>query len=77
MEISYGCKVGIPFYAMGVLTGLSRISTNDHWLSDVVAGAAVGTIFGRAGFKHHMQVSPMVIDDGGQGGGLMVTAHFL
>jgi hypothetical protein len=28
-------------------------------LSDVVFGATIGVLFGRAGFKHHFTVAPM------------------
>ena len=31
----------------------SRIRTNHHWLSDVVAGAAIGLISGRSATRHH------------------------
>jgi len=43
----YGWKVGVPSYLLAGLMGASRINQNKHWLSDVVAGAALGTIVGR------------------------------
>ena len=61
---------------MGVYTGLSRISDNQHFLSDVVAGAVIGTMFGRAGYRHHFKVTPMAINDGGDGFGLVATWKF-
>ncbi len=33
-------------YSLATLAGLSRIYDNKHWLSDVVAGAAIGTLVG-------------------------------
>lgn len=38
----------VPFaaYSVASLVGLSRIYDNKHWLSDVVAGAAIGTLVG-------------------------------
>ena len=43
----YGWKVGVPSYLLAGLMGASRINQDKHWLSDVVAGAAVGYIVGR------------------------------
>ena len=38
----------VPFaaYTVASMVGLSRIYDNQHWLSDVVAGAAIGTLVG-------------------------------
>jgi membrane-associated phospholipid phosphatase len=44
----YGAKVGIPAYALAGLIGVSRLESNAHHLSDVVAGAALGVIVGRS-----------------------------
>ena len=38
--------VGTIFYGGAGLVGLSRVFNNQHWASDVVAGAALGTIVG-------------------------------
>ncbi len=76
LTLSYGWGIGIPMFALGVFTGLSRLADNAHWLSDVTAGATVGIIFGRAGFKHHFNLKPIVINDGGQGGGLVAQWRF-
>ena len=42
----YGPRVGIPFYVLGAFVGAGRIEGNRHFLSDVVAGATLGTIVG-------------------------------
>ena len=38
--------VGTVFYGGASLVGLSRMYNNQHWASDVMAGAAIGTIVG-------------------------------
>jgi membrane-associated phospholipid phosphatase len=43
----YGKKVGIPAYALASAVGFNRLRSNDHWASDVLAGAALGYIVGR------------------------------
>jgi membrane-associated phospholipid phosphatase len=43
----YGWKVGVPAYVLASGIGLSRIESNRHHLSDVLAGATLGFIVGR------------------------------
>jgi len=38
--------VGTVFYGGATLMGLSRIYNNQHWASDVMGGAAIGTLIG-------------------------------
>ncbi len=38
--------IPITAYSVATLAGLSRIYDNRHWFSDVVAGAAIGTLVG-------------------------------
>jgi len=38
--------VGTMFYGGATLMGLSRIYNNQHWASDVMGGAAIGTLIG-------------------------------
>ena len=47
-DAHYGKQVGLPAYIAASLIGLSRLRKNAHWLSDVVGGAALGHIVGRA-----------------------------
>lgn len=53
IQRDYGTVASLPFYAMGGFVGWSRIRSNHHWLSDTVAGAAIGIISGRAATRHH------------------------
>jgi len=48
-----GHKWGIPAYALALFTGLSRMESDAHWLSDVVMGAGIGMIVGYAVSKAH------------------------
>ncbi len=73
MTESYGWNVGAPFWGLGVFTGLTRLADDAHWLSDVVAGATIGILFGRAGYKHHRQIQPVVLFDNGQVDGAAIA----
>jgi membrane-associated phospholipid phosphatase len=46
-ERHYGWKAGLPAYALAAGIGLSRMESSKHYLSDVIAGATIGTIVGR------------------------------
>lgn len=41
----YGWKPGIPAYMAASLTGWICIETDRHYIEDVLAGAAIGTVF--------------------------------
>jgi len=73
----YGHKIGIPLYVFAGFVGLSRISDNKHFLSDVLFGAALGTAIGRGVAKVHKnekrdKFSFMPFSDG-QSSGVMLT----
>jgi membrane-associated phospholipid phosphatase len=42
-----GRKAAIPAYAVASLVGISRLQRNQHYLSDILAGATLGHIVGR------------------------------
>jgi membrane-associated phospholipid phosphatase len=42
----YGQNAGIIAYLIASLVGISRINDNDHYLSDVIIGAGIGTAIG-------------------------------
>jgi membrane-associated phospholipid phosphatase len=44
--------VGPVMYGAATLTGVSRIYDNQHWASDILAGAAIGTISGIKLFRY-------------------------
>jgi hypothetical protein len=47
-ERHYGWKLGAPAYVAAALVGASRLQRDKHHLTDVLAGATVGLIVGRA-----------------------------
>lgn len=53
LDAIYGKKIGIPAYLMAGFVGLSRINDNKHYLSDVVAGALIGTAVARGFAKNY------------------------
>jgi membrane-associated phospholipid phosphatase len=80
----YGWKVGVPAYVLASGIGLSRIESNRHHLSDVLAGATIGLIVGRTvsrldgerpAKKRFVSVGPAT-DLHGQGVGLGVSASW-
>jgi membrane-associated phospholipid phosphatase len=44
MRRRYGWTVGAPAYAFAAFVGYSRIESHEHYVHDVLAGAAVGII---------------------------------
>jgi PAP2 superfamily len=42
----HGWKWGVPALGLSMLTGLSRINDNKHYLHDVLAGATIGLAYG-------------------------------
>lgn len=48
LSYSYGWKAAVLAYPIATAVGLSRTADDAHWLSDVVAGAWIGVIWGRA-----------------------------
>jgi membrane-associated phospholipid phosphatase len=47
LQRRFGWKVGIPAYILGTYVAASRLQENQHYLSDVVFGAAIGIVAGR------------------------------
>lgn len=74
----YGHKLGIPVYLLAAFVGLQRIHDNKHWLTDVIAGATLGTIIGRGfgkAYQKEVTNSRMTIhpEIGGDGIRLMLS----
>jgi membrane-associated phospholipid phosphatase len=66
----FGWKVAIPAYAAASFVSLTRVRDNQHWLSDVVFGGAVGVITGRtitSTHRHSGWVVAPAVTRGGAG----------
>jgi len=61
IDHEYGWKAGIPAYAVASYVGVSRLSENSHFASDVAFGAALGIVSARAvTFGHtRLQLTPI------------------
>lgn len=44
IHLRYGWRKGLPAYAGATFVGFSRVYADKHYVSDVVAGAALGTL---------------------------------
>lgn len=67
--IYYHCgpKLGLPAFAAATYVGLSRLQENKHYMSDIIAGAIIGTyisfkISGRTDHKKGLDLRPVLID---------------
>ncbi|MFQ5847304.1 MAG: phosphatase PAP2 family protein [Candidatus Methylomirabilales bacterium] len=58
VDAMYGHEIGIPLYLFAGFVGFSRLSDDKHFLSDVVFGAALGTVIGRGVARIHKKEDP-------------------
>lgn len=69
LQEHYGWKLGVPAFAAAAYTAASRITANQHWLSDVVFGAALGMVSGRTVTMHvrrtRVTLDPVILPNGG------------
>jgi len=74
LQEHYGWKFGVPAFAAAAYTAASRVTANQHWLSDVVFGAAVGVSAGRTVTVRlrdtRVTLAPLIVPGGG---GVSVT----
>jgi membrane-associated phospholipid phosphatase len=84
IERNSGLALGIPAYALATLTAYSRVEAGRHFPSDVLAGAAIGTLtarvidalhFGTGGDAGHRGIAgpPVTVDvNAAEEGGFLV-----
>lgn len=53
--------IGIGAYSVATATGLMRMATNKHWLSDVLTGAGIGILSTEAGYY----IADLIFNDKG------------
>lgn len=41
----YGWQYAVPAYAAAIFVGYSRVKIKEHWIQDVVGGAAIGLLY--------------------------------
>ena len=78
IALQYKDNLAVPIasYALATLAGLSRITEDKHWFSDVFVGAALGYFIARMVVRnqnHRLQVSPSF---SGNGLGLSLRYEF-
>ncbi len=65
------------FYALATYVGIARVQNSTHWMSDVVVGAALGTLMGleawRVTREFELEVQPWL---SGGGAGFSVSRQF-
>jgi hypothetical protein len=77
VDAMYGYKIGIPLYLFAGFASFSRLSNNSHFLSDVLFGAVLGTVVGRAVASIHKDRDNSKLSflpySNGNSAGLMLT----
>ncbi len=73
----YGREYGIPAYIAATLVGVSRITSGNHYLQDIVAGAAIGIganlIFAKRLEEKNISVAPVSLN---KGAGLVLSYNW-
>lgn len=66
---AYKKTVWVPVlcYSLASLTALSRIYDNDHWMSDVVMGSAIGLAIGQTVFRNSVRLKLLPLSPTGPG----------
>ncbi len=69
LQEDYGWKLGVPAFVASTYTAASRVTDNQHWLSDVVFGAVLGMVSGRTVTVRlrdkRLKLVPLVVPGGG------------
>lgn len=72
----YGWQIGLPAHLAAVFVGVARVQADRHHWHDVLAGAAIGEVFGLVitdRFDENVRIFPWTGDGGG---GIAVVARF-
>jgi membrane-associated phospholipid phosphatase len=66
----FGWKVALPAYSLAAYIGWTRLREDQHWLSDLAAGATIGVIVGQAVTSGHRQRAWTIAPVPARGGGI-------
>ncbi len=75
IHLRYGWKWSIPAYAGAAFVGYSRVDSDNHYVEDVVAGAAIGILSGYLFVSPWENISLIPVADNGNYG-LMLSKQF-
>ena len=64
----FGWKTALPAYTLAAFVGWTRLRDEQHWLSDIGAGAAIGVIVGQTITSGHRQRAWRVLPVPARGG---------
>lgn len=76
LEKRYGWHAGLPAFLVASFVGVARVEADKHYVHDVLAGAAIGTLSGMLLTSRHddgVQLTPWTAH---HGGGLSLAARF-
>lgn len=79
LQARHGWKAGLPAYALAGLVGVGRLNANQHHLTDVLAGALIGTLIGLGtGRFHNKEATRLLVQPhfGDNQTGLMIGTRF-
>jgi membrane-associated phospholipid phosphatase len=76
LEKRYGWKAGLPALAVASFVGLARVQADKHYIHDVVAGAAIGSISGLLLTSRHDDRVRLTPWSAHGGGGFDVALRF-
>ncbi len=68
--------VDVAAYSLAGLCGLSRLTEHDHWLSDVVVGAAMGVAIGKLVVRNHERRLEVIPTIGSRSTGVSLMLHY-
>lgn len=76
LEKRYGWRAGLPALAVASFVGLARVEADKHYVHDVLAGAAIGTVSGfllTSRYNDRVRLTPWFAH---HGGGMDVSLRF-
>ncbi|MEA1086342.1 phosphatase PAP2 family protein [Sphingomonas sp. CD22] len=76
LEKRYGWRAGVPALVVTSFVGLARVQASKHYVHDVLAGAAIGSVSGWLLTSRHDETVRLVPWGGRHGGGLGLAARF-